>query len=267
MNSAIAIINNCKKFFIASTDEKKVDFLICGTQKAGTSTLDAYLREHPEICMAQNKEIHFFDNETYFCSNKPDYSKYHACFNPEPTHKLLGEATPRYMYWHDAPKRIWQYNPKMKIIIILRNPISRAYSNWHMERSRHKENLSFWDAINKEQERCREALPFQHKVYSYIDKGFYLTQLRRIWRYFPQDQVLILKKECLRDKPRDTLNKLYDFLDVSHKEYIKIKNVRSQPYESTISIREKEYLRSIFEYEIKNIERVLGWDCSDWLKG
>ena len=59
-----------------------VNFIICGVQKGGTSALDAYLREHPEICMANEKEVHFFDNEAYFVDGKPDYSKYHSSFSP-----------------------------------------------------------------------------------------------------------------------------------------------------------------------------------------
>ena len=78
---------------------KKVDFLIAGTQKGGTSALDAYLREHPEIRMANRKEVHFFDNEVIFNSNKPDYSMYHSLFQPVGPQMLLGEATPIYMYW------------------------------------------------------------------------------------------------------------------------------------------------------------------------
>ena len=66
------------------------------------------------------------------------------------------------MYWHNAPRRIWQYNPDIKLIVILRNPIERAYSHWNMERSRNAEKLSFFDAIQSERDRCQEALSYQH---------------------------------------------------------------------------------------------------------
>ncbi|MGB7755383.1 MAG: hypothetical protein WBL23_04905, partial [Salinisphaera sp.] len=97
---------------------------------------------------------------------------------------VFGEATPIYMYWHDAPRRMWEYNPNMKLIVVLRNPIDRAFSHWNMEKSRNAESLSFWDAIQNEEPRCKEALPYQHRTYSYVDRGFYLEQLRRLWRYF-----------------------------------------------------------------------------------
>jgi Sulfotransferase domain len=243
----------------------KVDFVICGTQKGGTTALDSYLREHSQICMAKRKEVHFFDSENIFRDNKPDYSDYHSAFSPKISHKILGEATPSYMYWYDAARRIWHYNPNMKLIVVLRNPIDRAYSHWNMERYRNAERLPFWDAIKNEQQRCRESLPYQHRVYSYTDRGFYLEQLRRLWFYFSKANVLILKNEFLKDQPNKTLNEVCKFLKVDPFESITTRDVHSCQYLSKMSEKEKEYLRFLFENEIRGIERVLGWDCTNWL--
>jgi hypothetical protein len=243
----------------------KVNFIICGAQKSGTSALDAYLREHPEICMANGKELHFFDTESNFLNVKPDYSIYHSAFSSKPSHNMLGEATPIYMYWFDAPKRIWQYNPKMKLIVVLRNPIDRAYSHWNMQRSRNIENPSFWDAVHTERERCRTALPYQHRTYSYLDRGFYLEQLRRLWSCFQEEQILILRNEHLKDQPVDVLQSVCRFLEVAPFQSIETKDVHSRPYALPMSDAEKEYLRSLYEFEIRGLERALGWDCSDWL--
>src|SRR2546421_2086859 len=96
----------------------KVGFVIGGTQKGGTSALDAFLRQHPQICMPVDlKEVHFFDREEMFCSNTLEYEKYHSYFQPERRHKVIGEASPIYMYWNNAPQRIWSYNPQMKWIV------------------------------------------------------------------------------------------------------------------------------------------------------
>lgn len=246
---------------------KKVDFLIAGTQKGGTTALDAYLREHPEICMASRKEVHFFDNEEKFNGTRPDYSYYHGFFRPTGSHRLLGETTPIYMYWYDAPRRIWQYNPAMKIIVVLRNPVERAFSHWNMERHRTKESLSFYEAIQNESERCRAALPYQHRVYSYVDRGFYVEQLRRIWNYFPKCQTLILRNEELRDDPKSTLGKTHAFLGIGDTAWNQKKNIHITPYRAAMTQREWEYLRDIFQYEILGLERILGWDCSAWLSG
>ncbi len=245
----------------------KVDFVICGTQKGGTSALDEYLRGHPEICMAKEKEVHFFDNENYFNSEKTDYSIYHSRFNPRTSHKIFGETTPIYMYWYDAPKRVWEYNPNIKLIVILRNPIDRAYSHWNMERLRNNDRLPFLDALKNERERCCKSLPFQHRVYSYIDRGYYLQQLRKLWSFFLEEQVLVLRNEELRYNPPKTLKKICNFLDIDSQPFLNIKpkNVHSRPYQAPMSKREKDFLRNLFEYEILNLERVFNWDCSEWL--
>lgn len=252
-------------FSLRRGDKRRVNFIICGTQKGGTSALNAYLREHPEICMARKKEVHFFDNEEFFRRNHPDYSRYHAYFRPRPFHKLIGEATPIYMYWHDAPRRIWEYNPHMKLIAILRNPIERAYSHWNMQRQKNKEPLSFWDAIHSEQERCRKSLPYQNQRYSYVDRGFYLAQLRRLWRFFPTEQILILKNEDLKNQPDETLRKVYDFLKLKPWVLSEAQKVNVRSYVSPMTERERGYLESVYEYEILSLERVLGWDCRHWL--
>jgi hypothetical protein len=265
MGSLTKLLRRKQDRSLGRSNDRWVNFIICGTQKGGTSALDVYLRQHPEICMAERKEVHFFDNEPLYSDHRPDYSRYHCSFNPQASHRLIGEATPIYMYWHTAPRRMWEYNPNLKLIVVLRNPIDRAYSHWNMERSRNAESLPFWDAIRNEQQRCREALPYQHRVYSYVDRGFYLEQLRRLYLYFPKERVLVLRNEHLKDQPQEALNEVCRFLGVDPFETVKPQEVHSRPYSSKMGDQEKEYLRFIFEHEIRGIERLLGWDCTKWL--
>jgi hypothetical protein len=213
------------------------------------------------VYSAGRKEVHFFDNEAHFANGKPDYSNYYRRFSPADAHKVLGEATPIYMYWNDAPRRIREYNPEMKFILLLRDPIERAYSHWNMERIRNAEPLSFWDAINNEEERCRAALPLQHRVYSYISRGLYAEQLRRIWRFFPRDQVLCLKSEDLDH----SLGRVCEFLQVSPFECAASQKVHALPYEAGLAEKERDYLRGIFEPDIAKLEEELNWSCSEWL--
>src|SRR5947208_10763136 len=189
----------------------RVDFVIGGTQKGGTSALDSFLRQHPEICMPNTrKELHFFDRE----ADDTDYTKYHANFKPKPKQRVIGEASPIYMYWETAPYRIWKYNPKMKWILVLRNPVERAFSAWNMETKRGTEHLSFKEAIEQEAVRCRKALPLQHRVFSYVDRGFYAHQVCRLFNIFGEDNLLILLTEDLRMDHQNTLRKIFEFLNV-----------------------------------------------------
>lgn len=244
----------------------QVDFLVAGTQKGGTSALDYYLRQHPQLSMAQRKEVHFFDRERHFAFTEADYSIYHAYFDPDKSGCLYGEVTPIYMYWYRAPERIWHYNRRMKWIMILRNPIERAFSHWNMERDRGRETLSFIDAIRAERERCRMALPYQDRRYSYIDRGFYVEQIRRIWHYFPTEQTLILKTEELRENCFTALNRISKFLGIEAYPSGEYQAVHAREYTTQLSQAEKRYLGNIFEYEVRQLERLVNWDCSGWLQ-
>jgi hypothetical protein len=128
-------------------DSFKVNFLIVGVQKGGTTSLDAYLRQHPRIGMASKKEVHFFDDEDRFGSGTPDYEVYHRHFDRLDSKSIYGEATPIYCYWSESMRRIREYNPDIKIIMLLRNPVERAWSHWRMETDRGADSAPFAMAI------------------------------------------------------------------------------------------------------------------------
>jgi len=245
-------------------DEKdRINFLIVGSQKSGTSALDKYLREHSEIEMGIKKELHFFDNEEIF-KNEVNYDIYHKNFSSDIS-KVKGESTPIYMYWTPSLGRIYEYNPNMKIIAILRNPITRAFSHWNMERDRDADSESFPIAIRTENERCRTALPLQHRVYSYTDRGFYSEQIRHIWKYFPKEQTLFIKQDDLKKKPQEVLSHISSFLNISPFYTIEQKDVHSRPYINKLSDEDYAFLSNLYFYEIKTLEQMLQWDCSDWM--
>jgi hypothetical protein len=239
----------------------RVDFVIGGTQKGGTSALDSFFRQHPQICMADTrKELHFFDRT----DEDTDYKKYHANFRPKPEHRVTGEASPIYMYWNTAPQRIWNYNPKMKWILVLRNPVERAFSAWNMETKRGAEELSFAEAIDKEAERCAEALPLQHRVYSYVDRGFYAHQVRRLFTIFGKDNCLILLNEDLRSDHKKTLRRVFDFLGVDSSFIPPEASVFEQEYNDKIDKELYSRLIETFYFDIKELERLLKRDLSAW---
>jgi hypothetical protein len=195
---------------------------------------------------------------------------YHSFFDESDNNRLKGEATPAYMYCREAPRRIWQYNPNIKIIVILRNPIERAFSHWNMEVQRGAENLSFSEAIDNESARCRLALPNQHYIYSYLDRGFYTSQIRELWRFFKFEQVLLLKHDDLKKNHRKTINKVFDFLevsclDVTSSEPLEEKVLHRAKYNNKLDEALKIKLVNFYRFEILQLELLLGWDCSEWL--
>jgi hypothetical protein len=238
-----------------------VDFVIGGTQKGGTSALDSFLRQHPEICMpTTRKELHFFDR----AEEDIDYKNYHANFKPKPQHHVIGEASPIYMYWETAPYRIWKYNPNMKWILALRNPVERAFSAWNMETKRGKEKLSFAEAIEREPERCREALPLQHRVFSYVDRGLYAHQVRRLFNIFGKGNCFILLSEELRNEHQETLRRIFGFLGVDSSFVPPDASVFEQEYSVNIDNHLRWRLIEIFYFDIKELEKLLGRDLSAW---
>ena len=103
-----------------------VNFIVVGVQKAGTTALFDYLGDSPAVALSKVKEVHFFDDETVDWS-KPDYGPYHAQFESSAPAALHGEATPIYLYWPGSLERIAAYNPDIRLIVMLRDPVERAW--------------------------------------------------------------------------------------------------------------------------------------------
>jgi hypothetical protein len=245
---------------------EKVSFIVAGVQKAGTTALDLYLREHPELCLPRKKkELHFFDNDRFFAVEPVDYAFYHRAFDPRPPQRLLGEVTPAYMHWPTAAERIARYNPAMQLILVLRNPITRAFSHWNMSRQLKREPLGFFDALKAEPDRVRTMPPVLAKRHTYVDRGFYARQLERLWRYIPREQTIAFKSEELLASPATALTRIANFLAIAPFAPVAEKIVQARDYDTPMTEEEKQFLIGVFTPEIRELERLLGWDCSAWL--
>lgn len=189
----------------------KIDFIIAGVQKAGTTALFDYLADDPAYVMPRTKEIHFFDDDERDWS-RPDYADYHAHFDWARS-GLRGEATPIYCYWPRSMERIAAYNPQIKLILMLRDPTERAWSHWRMETARGVETRSFSRCIREGRRRLFEADPWgAHREFSYVERGFYSEQIGRIRTLFPEGNLLILQAEELKHRPNEALRRVADFL-------------------------------------------------------
>jgi len=166
---------------LANKNLQMPDFLIIGAQKCGTTSLYRYLIQHPQIEPAIKKEIHYFDLNY----NKPIqwYLNQFPALKTQ-SDRITGEATPYYIFHPHAPYRIKEHMPDAKIIVLLRNPVDRAYSHYHYAVERYGETLSFEEALDIENERLAgEMEKFQknpyyksrnYRCFSYQKRGIYI---------------------------------------------------------------------------------------------
>ena len=119
--------------------------------------------------------------------------------------------------------------------------------------------------MRAEAERARIAHPRQLRRWSYVDRGFYTRQLERIWERFPKAQTLILRSDELRDAPERTLEVITRFLGVEAFAEVAQTTAHERTYERSMAVEEKDYLIDVFAEEVRSLERMLHWDCADWL--
>ncbi|WP_293905307.1 sulfotransferase domain-containing protein [Phenylobacterium sp.] len=189
----------------------RVTFVIAGVQKGGTTALFDYLGDYADLALSDTKEVHFFDDERQDWA-APDYAAYHARF-PAADGRPCGEATPIYSYWPGSLERIAAYNPAMKLILVLRDPVQRAWSHWRMEYARGVETHPFAWCIRQGRQRLFDAEPWgHHREFSYVERGFYGEQVERLLGLFPRDQLHVATSEGLRAEPAGALGEVRAFL-------------------------------------------------------
>ena len=204
------------------------DYLIIGTAKGGTTSLYEYMIKHPQIFPALTKQVHYFDK--YFSRGVNWYrstfpSKLQKIRATKKNKKFVtGEATPLYMYHPLAPQRVYNLIPNTKLIVLLRNPVERAYSRYSMELNHNNETLSFEEAIEQEPSRLEgefekmqkdgNYFSYHYNAHSYLTSGIYADQLERWFKYFPREQFLILSSEDFYKEPNKILNQVFQFLGI-----------------------------------------------------
>jgi hypothetical protein len=197
------------------------DFLIIGVQKGGTTSLFDYLSHHPNVLPAFRKEINYFDFNypwglNWYQANFPLRRRLVS------RQAITGEASPNYIFHPISPALIARTLPGIKLIVLLRNPVDRAYSQYHHMLRSKREVLSFDEAVAKEAERLRgEAdriaadLNYSEENYlthSYLARGRYAEQISRLFDLFPRRNILILKSEDLFAAPAQVYHQTLAFL-------------------------------------------------------
>lgn len=188
------------------------DYLIAGTQRGGTTALHAYLATHPDVRRPLRKEIHFFDR---YHGLGILWYRAHFPVDEEARTWITGEATPDYMFDSNAPRRIAEHLPNPRAIMLLRNPIDRAYSAWKLMRRRNRDHRAFDEAVAaelNETEVDRPSSLLRAGTLAYLARGRYAEQIRR-WRLAnPTLDLHIAFSEKLFEKPSAELARLIAFL-------------------------------------------------------
>ena len=179
------------------------NFLIIGSAKAGSTALAAYLSSHPQVFVAAEKEVHFFDD--HFHRGVDWYS---SRFDAVRGEVAVGDATPTYMYMDEAIGRMAALLPDAKLIAILRNPVDRAHSHYWWMRAL-DERRSFADAVHDEIQGREEPNPEK-----YIAAGRYLERLESVCRYYPRSSLHVVVLEDLRASANATFADVCRFLGV-----------------------------------------------------
>ncbi len=209
---------------------KLPDFLIIGAQKGGTTSLFNYLMQHPDVASPTTREIHYFDanyarGEEWYRSFFPPLAQGGLSAAPGVASRMTGESTPYYLFHPRVPERASRLFPRVKLLLLLRNPVDRAYSHYQMMVLKGREELSFEDAIEREPDRLRGEeerlladggyVSLAHRRHSYVARGLYADQIARWAQHFPGEQMLILKAEDLFAEPVAIFREVSEFLGLS----------------------------------------------------
>jgi Sulfotransferase domain len=223
---SLNFIRSCLYEFDELFAPKKVSFISVGAQKSGTTALYYFLGEHPDISVSLTKETNYFATESYW-ENGADYKIYRRQFELFPGARKLGEASPRYMPCHQiAAPRIAEYNPDIKLIFILKNPIDRAYSQYKMHTKANKYfRLTFEECLEiaKSTDSTYNMLDYNGlsvdmapTIRSYLGNGYYAEQIKTYLALFERNQMLFLRTEELEKEHEKTMSRVFSFLEVKH---------------------------------------------------
>ena len=194
-------------------------FLGLGVQKGGTTSLQRLLEQHSNVFLPRAKELHYFSLH---------YAKgdawYRAHFDEAGAKQLCGEITPYYVFHPEVHKRVAQLLPKAKLIVLLRDPVDRALSQYFHSKRLGLEPLDLGKALEVEESRVSGANEVlihpdgrhqSHQEHSYLSRSRYEKQLPAWQKLYPPEQLLVLRSEDMFEHPTLVWEKVLQFLDLA----------------------------------------------------
>jgi hypothetical protein len=235
-------------------DKRKPHFFVVGAAKSGTTALWNYFQHHPGIFVTNNiaiKELGFYSDE-YGINDEQEYLDY---FKKASQNQLIGEVCHAYLSSEKSAATIKKEIPEAKIIIILRNPISRAYSlyNW-MVMHGYEKSQSFEIALEKEKSIENGGFKNYHgfkQNYLYTSSGLYYEQVKRYYDLFEKENILLLDYSDFRNDPINTLDQIQSFLGVEYYQFTKqndtniSKSIRSSEAQFHLRNAQRKFKKTI----------------------
>ncbi len=217
--------------------------------------------------MPEVKEVHFFD-----LKYNNGFEWYTSVF-PNVKGKITGEATPYYLFHPAVPGRVKKDLPNIKLIVLLRNPVDRAYSHFiHSKKEKVETEKSFEYVLQLESERLKDAenrlatgeiqRHISHQHHSYLTRGFYSEQIARWLKYFPKDQFLFIQSEDFFSAPQEHLNSVFHFLKLNPIICKEFKIYNEGEYLQTLSKEKYNTLIKQYVEDIKKTEQLTGLKLS-----
>jgi hypothetical protein len=253
------------------------DFLVIGAKRGGTTSLYNYLLEHPSVQplfpgRQHIKGVHYFDSEfarglRWYRSHFPLEVGGHHVARPTVSPAVAGEASPYYLFHPLAAERLARHFPNVRLIVLLRDPVERAYSHYK-ERTHHAgETLGFEDALDAEDGRLRgeaeriAAEPgyrsVEHEDHSYVAQGRYLDMLPRWLKLFPREQFHIVASEDFYADPERYVNGVWSFLGLPPHKLVSRKRHNYLPAPD-IRLETRKRLQEALEEHNRELEDFLG---------
>jgi Sulfotransferase domain len=251
------------------------EFVIIGAAKAGTTSLYAWLSEHPFVASSSQKEVHFFDynyyrGEDWYRRHFPLEAERAAFASRHGRPFLTGEASPSYLSHHWAPRRLARLLPRARLIVSLRNPVDRAYSQFQMSRREGEEALdSFMEAVEAEErrlaperarmQRSRHYNSWPIGCWSYLMRSRYAEQLEHWLTLVSREQLHVLTLEQMADDPQGALDGVHRFLGLPAHRYEDLRPLHTASYEP-IGAEDRAMLNDYFRPHNERLYELLGVD-------
>lgn len=237
-------------------------FLIIGATKAGTTSLHHYMGQHPDVFMLPQKETNFFAQGSALClldRTVTDEEEYKKLFANAGEAKQIGETSPAYLAVPDSPELIRQKIPDVKLIVVLRDPIERAFSHYLMRKRQGKEKRETF-------EECLEGEDLD-PMRSYKSRGFYGEQLERHLKQFSRDQLKVFLYEDFVSDPLRVVQECFVFIgvDPSFEPDMNERYNVNPPAEETLSDEARETLKNLYREDIALTQKLTERDLSGWL--